>query len=286
MKFSERVGSAQIKYTPQRESMDKDLRNVIWNVVFSFYFSNIPHGDFWKSKEIHSIALRCQAELFKKPLDDLPDYGYQYQAEIKNYLLSGKWDQVYDYIDWLANWGKGLNEWVAGQRAYDVAALFCESINKNLEQERSVYRFVDRRLVEITSQGEIDEVNQAIDNNGKHASVSKHLQSAVALMSDRKTPDYRNSIKESISAVESAAKILTGDSKTTLAKALNKLEKSDKLHSALKDGFSKLYGWTSDENGIRHAMMKDSNLDLADARYMLVACSAFVNYLISKHQAV
>lgn len=47
-----------------------------------------------------------------------------------------------------------------------------------------------------------------------------HLTKALSLLSDRNKPDYRNSIKESISAVEATCKSLTGIS--TLDKALSK----------------------------------------------------------------
>ena len=54
------------------------------------------------------------------------------------------------------------------------------------------------------------------------------------------------------------------------------------IHGALKQGFLSLYGYTSNGDGIRHAMMDETNLDQEDALYMLVTCSSFVNYLISK----
>jgi hypothetical protein len=37
-------------------------------------------------------------------------------------------------------------------------------------------------------------------------------------LADRENPDYRNSIKESISAVESAAQEITGDTGATLGR--------------------------------------------------------------------
>jgi hypothetical protein len=77
------------------------------------------------------------------------------------------------------------------------------------------------------------------------------LQRALQLLSDRKAPDYRNSIKESILAVESMARVVAENEKATLADALKALEKSKKLHTALKDGFGKLYGYVNDEQGTR-----------------------------------
>ena len=112
--------------------------------------------------------------------------------------------------------------------------------------------------------------------------VTTHLERALELLSDRKNPDFRNSIKESISAVEAMAQIVARDPKATLGDALKTLDKSKKIHPALKDGFSKLYGYTSDEGGIRHAMLEEPNLRLEDAKFFLLACTTFVNYLKSK----
>lgn len=109
------------------------------------------------------------------------------------------------------------------------------------------------------------------------------VTTALNLLSDRKNPDYRNSVKESISAVESICKIIINNDSTTLGQALKEIEKRHKIPGSLKNAFSALYGYTSDEGGIRHALLEgDSNVDLEEARFMLVACSAFINYLISK----
>lgn len=111
------------------------------------------------------------------------------------------------------------------------------------------------------------------------APVSEHLATALAHLSNRQSPDYRNSIKESISAVESMAKIISGKDKATLDDALATLEKSGKLHAALRRGYSALYGYTSNADGIRHALLEEQNLSAEEAKYFLVTCTAFVNYL-------
>ena len=48
----------------------------------------------------------------------------------------------------------------------------------------------------------------------------------------------------------------------------------------MKEGFVKLYGYTSDEHGIRHSMLDIPDIGFAEAKFMLVACSAFANFLI------
>ena len=76
---------------------------------------------------------------------------------------------------------------------------------------------------------------------------------------------------------------MLNDPKPTLGKALKMLEeKGVPLHRSLNAGFEKLYGFTSDADGIRHAGLNTSNVDADLAKFMLVSCSAFVNYLRSK----
>ena len=52
------------------------------------------------------------------------------------------------------------------------------------------------------------------------------------------------------------------------------------------EAFKDLYGYASDENGIRHGGIDFKNVPPEDAKFMLVSCSAFVNYLIEKWSKV
>ena len=92
---------------------------------------------------------------------------------------------------------------------------------------------------------------------------------------------FADSVRESISAVESVVRTIT--SSKSLKDALEKIE----FHKALKDGLNKLYGFTSDEKGIRHALLEDGDarVDESDAQFMLGACASFVSYLIAKSRA-
>ena len=150
-----------------------------------------------------------------------------------------------------------------------------------MEKELSAYRFIGDSIGEITNEAEISAIEAVLADSSPFAGINGHLQNALEKFTDRKNPDYRNSIKESISAVESMARLITGDSKATLGKAIKRLkDKGLVLHPALEDAWSKLYGYTSDAGGIRHAMLEESTIRSSDAKYMLVSCSAFVSYLL------
>jgi hypothetical protein len=152
--------------------------------------------------------------------------------------------------------------------------------NLVLERENAGYRIVDTRIVDITNEQELAEVEKAATSSIEGA--QHHIKTALALFADRKKPDYRNSIKESISAVEAVCRGLTGDPNATLGAALNQLQQKMGMHGALKSALSSLYGYTSGEQGIRHAMLDEPNLTSSEAKFMLVVCSAFTNYIVSK----
>ncbi|UPT65928.1 MAG: hypothetical protein M0D57_15640 [Sphingobacteriales bacterium JAD_PAG50586_3] len=208
----------------------------------------------------------------KLPIDSIPIYPSDCTTVLKRIFFKFKW---YEFIEFsLKNHNSILDK---------KENLFIDEVNSVLISEFSSYRIVGGEFIEITSEGEIKEVESALENTSKLSGVKAHLNSALSLMADRTNPDYRNSIKESISAVESLCKIIANSPKATLGTALNILEKQGfEIHGALKDGFSKLYGYTSDGDGIRHSMLEESTISQEDARYWLISCSTFINYLIAK----
>lgn len=151
--------------------------------------------------------------------------------------------------------------------------------NHVFEKEYVGYRFVDGQIAPITNETEISAINEA--SSSQYKEINDHLEKAIRLLSDRNSPDYKNSIKESISAVERMCSIIIGKS-ATLGDALKKLESSGlTIHPAMKAAFEKLFGYTSDSSGIRHAgQLGGADSTFEEAKFMLVSCSAFVNYLI------
>jgi hypothetical protein len=138
---------------------------------------------------------------------------------------------------------------------------------------------VDGRICGITNKEEIKEVETALQFPLE--AVRAHIQTSLDLFANKQNPEYRNSIKESISAVEALCRIITKDPKATLGKALDKIEHEKKivLPQSLKQAFDKLYGYTSSADGIRHGLTEDPDLKQDEARFFLIAFSAFVIHL-------
>jgi hypothetical protein len=181
---------------------------------------------------------------------------------------------VFDFVEVLGDLQGNLE---------DSARLFRVICNHVLKRESSAYRFVGKIISPVTNEAEINAIEDAAaTDHDSLRPISTHIETALRLLSDRNKPDYRNSIKESISAVESLCRVIAGE-KATLGQALKLVKEKVDLHPALEKGFSSLYGWTNDTGGIRHALSDESAAcDFEDAKYMLVSCSAFVNYLIAK----
>lgn len=283
MLFSQRNGYKPVREVIQIESMDIELRNALWDALCLFYWD--------LHKEVHDdldvLIVKIWHDYFKKTIDTIPKYWEYKYNEIRDYFFSCEWYEVYDFIEFIAsNYDPSLikrsNYYLYDSRS-KINEVFKDFCNKILERENSGYRFVGEYITRITSEQEIEAIEKALNINGKYKSVNIHLDTALQLLTDKKKPDYRNSIKESISAVESLCKIITNDDKATLGKALALIEKKYGLHPALKGAFEKLYGYSSDADGIRHALLDESKLGYEDALYFIISCSAFINYLLKKN---
>lgn len=194
---------------------------------------------------------------------------------LQKYVMETKeWYMIYDFLErYFINSEENIVE--------KMRPVF----NRILEEEVSGYRIMDKQVVPIVSEYELKTLEEAV--NIPYESARVHIKKAVDSFSNRKMPDYENTIKDSISAVEAMCCIITENPKATLGEALKKLEsKGIKLHKALQSAMASLYGYTSDEGGIRHGSIDFTGASSEDAKYMLISCSAFVNYLIEKWEKV
>jgi hypothetical protein len=218
-------------------------------------------------------------DFLKLPTDELPFHNSDRRKWVKERFYALPWHGAYDFAEFIAQAYPRMqqaNRW--GSKPIETA------FDRVFTAENSGYRFVGGELVPISSTAEVQAVDEALQVSRRQglAGAHAHLEAAIKLLAKRPDPDYRNSIKESISAVESMAKQVSGSDAQGLAGALDELARSVPLHGALRSAFTKLYGYTSDESGIRHAILEEPSVGYDEAKYMLVVCSAFVHYLASK----
>jgi hypothetical protein len=275
MRFSEREGFVHARNAFQVNSIDQALKNGLWNAVHIFVSSKIRnmHSD----DKTNMFVMRLWVNFFKETIDVRPTHPADVRSRIRNYFFNCQWYQIYDLLEFILDGFPFSAEEKDG---------FRNQCNIFLERERSAWRVVGGQIARLTSDEEIAAITEAEASTDAFTPVAVHVQTALKHLSDRQNPDYRNSIKESISAVESACRIIAGNPKATLSDALKQLEKSGvPLHPALRGAFNQLYGYTSDQGGVRHSLLDESTLDFEDAKLMLVLCSSFVNFLKARQPA-
>ncbi len=257
----------------QKDGMDDVLRTGLWNAQHQGIWREFQYRYIGriKSSNLETLFWLYWCLFFKKPLDTMPTEFSHAVEQIRKYFFEDPWYSVYDFIEFTAN-----------NCPENLRHNFVHICNSVLERELSAYRLVGLYITEITSEEEIGSVEAAISQKGKYSAVSEHIQTALRFLSNRKSPDYRNSVKESISAVEALCRLITGNQHSTLGEALKEIDHSNQMHSAFKTALSKLYGYTSDAEGIRHSLLEESSVTFDDAMFMLVVCSAFVNYMLRK----
>ncbi len=208
MTFSERQGLKPIRQVLQTDSMDEALRSRLWNVLANSLPSS-KEGYKFSHPESRLLLQFCQRawhEHFKRPIDTIPEWPNEAIKQLRTHFFKCEWYEVYD-----------LMEFVEGIRSSFYSGSKAKEFNEVLAAELSAYRFVEGKLVPISSEQDNRAIEQAIaQTSDRYSPTSEHLKQAVALLARKPIPDYRNSIKESISAVEAICAVITGDSSSLL----------------------------------------------------------------------
>ena len=267
--FADREGFGKINKTIQYDDLDERSRNALFNLFSDLYEACFQ--DYEKAEARENFHIHFLRDVFASPVNaNARISSDKFLDMIQELFNNNPYYDVFTVIEYTST-ALDNNE----QVAVEVRNLF----NRVFEKEYIGYRFVGPYITKITDKNEISSVDESLNNPYKPVRV--HIDKGLALLSDRDNPDYENSIKESITAVESICNIITGNDKSTLGDALKTLEKSHYIHPAMKAGFSSLYGYTSDASGIRHSGKQNGDpATFEDAKYMLVTCSAFINYLV------
>ena len=258
------------------EELSDDARRELWDVVFASV--GVRHMEEYGSFLDDTWALIFETihrDFLKQPMDQYtskPDTLETYRGFI---LYGLEFNKVFDLLQMIMRHPNCPPEFSA-----EVAEVF--------RRCRLAYVVDTNRPATILpaatmQEGEtIREAIQGFQAAGLQGAEAQ-LRKAAALINQG---DWAGSVRESIHAVESVARQLDPAASSKLGPALTSLEKRGHLHPALKEALSKLYGYTSDEKGIRHSLMDSptSPVGRDEAVFMLGACASFASYLWRRHQ--
>ena len=280
--FSQAHGYEKVPGPLALGELSKEARIKLWNVLVL-----IPEGPF-SSTYVHEIDPRwssifqtLHSDFLLRPIDELPQGDYVYASKfIDTYkpaiLQKLTFHKVFDLLQMIMRHPRCPVYFTV-----EVAAVFKEcrlAYVVDIEQPVTILPAVTPQEGEALI-GAIREIREA-----GLSGAGVHLRTAGELINGG---DWPGAVRESIHAVESVARQLAPHSSKTLKQALNSLENSGRLHPALRDAIDKLYGYTSDEEGIRHPLIENATSPAGkdEAVFMLGACASFASYLWRRHQS-
>ncbi len=275
--FEQAEGVAQLPTQLRLKEISRELRARLWEL----FHRRVTHDGAARRDDAsgttmipvnpwHSILYNEYVRRQFQPADEFE--FYQRVHVTKNTILYGTYLEVF-----------GLVQWVL--RDPNCPAGLADQLADVLRESRAAYAVFDgSTIIPVGSDAEAKNLARAFADlaASEFHGARAHLREAGSQLT---AGNYGPSIRDSIHAVEGVARVLEPRA-NTLPPALSKLEKSVRIHPALRVGFNNLYGFTNDEDGIRHALLDEpvAQVDEFDALYMLGSCAAFVSYLINKAQ--
>lgn len=287
--FAERNGFVIPKSVLLTGGLSQTIINVISN-CFSFLNEKLNTEDErveraapwlpYTSSSYYQLCLAIWTRFFNRRSND---YGYRTgdSDAIQGALLTNAipWYTKLSMIEFAIEYMDGT---FTDPERSRIKEDFINSLNSEFERTNYGYRIINGIITNIISTSEKESIEEALSTNVD--AVREHMQHALTLYSQRPDPDYKNAIKESISAVEALFRIKTGEK--TFGPAYGVLKNRITIHPRLQESIQKIYDYTNQaDTGIRHSkVIGDGSMEpgAPECQLMLVSCSAIINYIQEK----
>lgn len=290
MRFSHRYG-----YDPARKSGEQIVEDapdwlreefaldVLQKLVYVDQDSRI------KNEELRPLGMKELNErlcfIVRRRMDDSDWDSWTCWEGLRCSLNTAEWWQFYDCVELI---GEQLRLAESNYESIDFASSF--DVFKYPAYQAKVNRLFEKHLVawRLNSSGSFE---MALPKD-----LSERIDAAVGQLNDEFQParvhylkakqyilgttkDTENSIKESISALESVCRVLYPKA-STLGKALAQMKSEGHYPPRLISVFEKFYEYCNDEPAVRHGARVASRAHALDAELALHLSAAFIRYTL------
>ena len=281
--FSQAQGYENVPGPLKLEELPPEARVQIWNLFFAHIRRFKTTGGLepldggpWIKGPWQDILRAKHCDLDHAALDEWDPTFSRVRRSLREEIEKRPFNKVFDLIQFILRHPSCPREFIIGmQRTFAACRL--------------AYTIDTRRPLTILPAATPQEGMAIVEavktlDLARLDGSAKHLRNASACIN---RGDWTGGVRDSIHAVESVARQVDPGAAKKLGPALKTLERHRVLHPALREALSKLYGYTSDEQGIRHALLDrtDAPVGRDEAVFMLGACASFASYLWRKHVA-
>ena len=282
--FSQREGKAPLPEPMRLEHIPQRFRQLVWQVIDREIDESVQdlyslNRSWDRDPNLGSIVQWYKFDVLGKLHDEIEWYNPKTTAHFFKRMIAydSSYHEILTLIEFVLRHeycSESLRNGLIDTFDKVPVAYFVQEVNGRF----TIMPRMSKESGKATLQA--IQVIQDADMRG----AETHLRQAAEHIN---TQQYADSIADSIHAVESVACMIDPNANKTLGTALESLERAGLIkHSALKEAFSKLYGYTSDEQGIRHALLNKDFADVGvdEAVFMFGACASFAAYLVNKHR--
>ena len=269
--FSQAQGYEPLPQPLNLEELNRRGRVQFWNVFYETFIEPDDEDEI-DEDELSDLSFSLHMDFFGGAIDEAPSY-WNYFDEFKEYFMEREFNKIFDLLTFLMR-HKVCPE-AFKSKICDVFRQCQLAYVIDTDSSPTVYR----ASTPEEGQATID-AWRVLRECGLDGARQHLMQSSVFINRGQ----WAQSVRESISAVESVARQIAPGT-NTLGAALDKMRNQGLLeHPALYQGLDRLYGYTSNEQGVRHSLLDQgqSNVGQDEAVFMLGACASFASYLWRK----
>ena len=123
-----------------------------------------------------------------------------------------------------------------------------------------------------------DEVNRLLESRQLDNSL-KHFEKALNFYYQLHEPDYPNSIKEAVCALEDCVERLTDKpASKKFSAAINEMKREEQIPVTIAEGINKLHAYRGAASGVSHAAPEGSRVTEVEAELVLDLVSSYIVY--------
>ena len=282
LSFSQVQGYEDVPGPLKLEELPRDARTQIWNLLFAHISRSRTTGELdvldggsWVSGPWGEILKAKHLGFDGGALDEWDPEFSRIRRSLRDYVENQEFNKVFDLIEFVLRRPECPRAFITQMKATFAACRLAYTIDVGRPQTVIPAVTPEAGTAFVESLRELREA-------GLDSSAAQLRKASGCINAG----DWGGSIRESIHAVVSVARWVAPGSKE-LKPALDSLARQGALHPALRKGLIALYGYTSDEQGIRHELLDQTETQAGqdEAVFMLGACASFASFLWRKHKA-